>query len=355
MPLSAGFWMCRRRKFGKGAGIAVIRLLALIGRSAQETVRHWNRIHGSLLAASVSFYACFCVFPVILILLASFGFFLQNTVWGQDYEQGLIRYLADQTSESLAEQVKSLLQQVETASIVSGPIGVFCLLMTALTLFVNFERCFAIIWERPDRSHGLIASAFEVLLHRIRGFMLLLMIAGLILVNFVSYFAIEMIAQWLGEFHHSQRWWQLTHLASSLTLNALLFSMIYRTLPRQRIWWRHAFQGGCLAALTWEVGRYFLAWLIISDKYHTFGVVGVFMGLMMWAYYGTYVVLLGATLTRVTALARENALRQRRADALQNEAPEVHTLSMRGNAESTYRRTILLDGPRLEQPLRRAA
>ncbi|MDP1563725.1 MAG: YihY/virulence factor BrkB family protein [Pirellulaceae bacterium] len=333
----------------------MIRLLALIGRSAQETLRHWNRIHGSLLAASVSFYACFCVFPVILILLASFGFFLQNTVWGQGYEQGLIRYLADQTSESLAEQVQSLLHQVETAAIVSGPVGVFCLLMTALTLFVNFERCFAIIWERTDRSQGLIASAFEVLLHRIRGFMLLLMIACLIMVNFVSYFAIEMIAKWLGEFHHSQRWWQLSHLASSLTLNALLFSMIYRTLPRQRIWWRHAFQGGCLAALTWEVGRYFLAWLIISDNYHTFGVVGVFMGLMMWAYYGTYVVLLGATLTRVTAHARETAARQRRQDARPIENSDTETMLLQMKAMQPYHRKIALDGAWTDQPARRAA
>lgn len=333
----------------------MIRLLARIGRSAQETLRHWNSIHGSLLAASVSFYACFCVFPVILILLASFGFFLQNTVWGQDYEQGLIRYLADQTSEALAGQVHSLLQQVEASSIVSGPVGIFCLLMTALTLFVNFERCFAIIWERQDRSQGLIASAFEVLVYRVRGFLLLLMIASLILVNFVSYFAIEVIAKWMGEFHHSQRWWQLTHLASSLSLNALLFSLIYRTLPRQRIWWRHALQGGCLAALTWEIGRYFLAWLIISDNYHTFGVVGVFMGLMMWAYYGTYVVLLGATITRVTAHAREMATRQRLQAGARTENTDDETPILTLYSPHPYRRSIALDGPFAEQPARRVA
>lgn len=332
----------------------MVRWLAMIGRSAQETLRQWNRVHGSLLAASVSFYACFCVFPVILILLASFGFFLQNTVWGQNYEQGLIRYLADQTSEALASQVQGLLHQVEAASIVSGPVGVFCLLMTALTLFVNFERCFAIIWERQDRSQGLLSSVLEVMVFRIRGFLLLLMIASLIFVNFVSYFAIEVIAKWLGEFHHAQRWWQLTHLGSSLSLNAILFSLIYRTLPRQRIWWRHAFQGGCLAALTWEVGRYFLAWLVISDKYQTFGVVGVFMGLMMWAYYGTYVVLLGATLTRVTAQAREAALRQRRRAEEASEADESNAAILSMNA-NPYRRSITLDETWSEPAIRRAA
>lgn len=332
----------------------MVRFLALIGRSAQETLQHWNRIHGSLLAASVSFYACFCVFPVLLILLASFGFFLQNTVWGQTCEQGLIRYLSDQTSATLAEQVQSLLHQVEAASIVSGPVGVFCLLMTALTLFVNFERCFGIIWERPETPHGLVASACNVLLHRIRGFLLLLAIASLILVNFLSYFAIEMIAKWLGEFSHSQRWWQLIHLGSSLSLNALLFSLIYRALPRKRVLWRHAFQGGSLAALTWEIGRYFLAWLIISDKYHAFGVVGVFMGLMMWAYYGTYVVLLGATLTRVTSEAYELALRQRR-QAIRAENSTNEAITVPFTTQSGYRRSIVLDATGARRLVRRVA
>lgn len=290
----------------------------------------------------------------MLILLASFGFFLQNTVWGQTYEQGLIRYLSDQTSATMAEQVQSLLHQVEAASIVSGPVGVFCLLMTALTLFVNFERCFGIIWERPETPQGLFASACNVLLHRIRGFLLLLTIASLILVNFLSYFAIEMLAQWLGEFDHSQRWWQLIHLGSSLSLNAVLFSLIYRVLPRKRVLWRHAFQGGSLAALTWEIGRYFLAWLIISDKYHAFGVVGVFMGLMMWAYYGTYVVLLGATLTRVTAEAYEVAVRQRR-QALRGENPADEAIMVPFAARHTYRRSIVLDTTYPEPRIRRAA
>lgn len=319
----------------------MLHFLAMIGRSAQETLSHWNRIHGSLLAASVSFYACFCVFPVILILLAGFGFFLQHTGWGQNYEQGLLRYVADQTSEPLAVQVQSLLHQIETSAIAGGPLGGLFLLMTALTLFVNFERCFGIIWERTDRGEGFISNFRSVLVHRLRGFLMLLMIAILIFVNFASYFAIEWVARWLENFGTLQRWWQLTHLGSSLSLNALLFTVIYRTLPRQRIYWWAALQGGVLAAITWEIGRYLLAWLIISDKYHTFGVVGVFMGLMMWAYYGTYVVLLGATLTRVTTLARETAIKQRRLEREGVAAEAPATLPFRPT--EAYRRSIPLD------------
>ncbi len=327
----------------QSASSVLIRFLATLGRCARGTYEHWNQIHGSLLAASVSFYACFCVFPMILILLAGFGFFLQNTAWGQSYEQSFLRYLADQTSDELAGQVQDLLHQVEAASIVSGPMGIAFLLMTALTLFVNFERCFSIIWGRADRTTGLISAAVDVVLHRFRGFMMLLTIAILILFNFVSYFVIEFVAKWLGDFNHAQKWWQLVHVVSSLGMNALLFSMIYRTLPRTPIRWRYAAQGGLLAALTWELGRYVLAWLIISDKYHAFGVVGVFMGLMMWAYYGTYVVLLGATVTRVNLqLAEEDRLQKRREN--RGEADEEAEYLLAFQSRPTYTRSIPLDG-----------
>jgi membrane protein len=220
-----------------------------------------------------------------------------------------------------------------------------------LTLFVNFERCFGIIWQRPEPPAGFLGSFRSVLVHRFRGFLLLLMIAVLILINFVSYFAIECVARWLADFESLQRWWQLSHLASSLTLNALLFTVIYRTLPRQRIDWLAAAQGGGLAALTWEIGRYLLAWLIISDKYHTFGVVGVFMGLMMWAYYGTYVVLLGATLTRVLTAAREAAIKQRRLEREGGEPAEILVF----RPAQTYRRRIPLDASSGPRPAERQA
>jgi membrane protein len=333
-------------------GGAVLRFLAVIGRSTRESVSLWNRVHGSLLAASVAFYACFCVFPVILILLAGFGFFLQNTGWGQNYEQNMIRYVADQTSPELAQQIQSLLHQVETTSVINGPVGILFLLMTALTLFVNFERCFNIIWGRTDRAEGLISTAVDVLLHRWRGFLMLLAVAVLIFVNFASYFAIELIAKWLGDFDHAQRWWQLIHLLSSLGLNAVLFTFIYRTLPRARVWWSSAIQGGAWAAITWEVGRYVLAWLIISDKYHAFGVVGVFMGLMMWAYYGIYVVLLGATITRTTM---ELAVQDRRRRLLLESGVPADEVAEMGHESARqrpayrtnppYQRTILLDLP----------
>lgn len=336
----------------------MIRFLARIGRLARETHEHWNRTHGSLLSASVSFYACFCIFPVLLILLSAFGFFLQNFRLGQDYQAHLHRYLAEQTSPEMAVQLQDLLVQIEASSIISGPVGFIFLLMTALTLFVNFERCLSLIWGRVDRAEGILAGIKEVLVYRMRGFLVLLGISLLILLNFCSYFAIEVASKWFTRYDVEAGLWQLGHLASSLVLNSLLFTLMFHSLPRSRVFWRHALQGGIMTALTWEIGRYVLAWFVISDNYHAYGVVGVFMGLMMWAYYGSYVILFGATITRVAGLLGEES--RRPPQILPNAASEAERVL------EMYRRTIRLDedsgrrpvfsaGQRSPHPLRRSA
>lgn len=280
--------------------LAMMNMLAALGRSTWRTIQYWHRIDGSLLAASVSFYACFSVFPVILVLLSAFGFFLQYTGYSPDYEKQILQYLSDQTSHEMAGQIHELMQQIETGAVVNGPLGLLFLLMIALTLFVNFERAFSKIWDIPDQNNGFVAGIVNVALHRVRAFLMLASIGLLILLNFFSHLAIDIVAGYLGEFQFSQSWWRVVHLISSLFLNALLFTTLYETLPRTRVRWRYAIRGGMLAALTWEFGRYTLAIFVISDKYHAFGVVGVFMALLLWTFYGACVILLGATYAKVS-------------------------------------------------------
>jgi uncharacterized BrkB/YihY/UPF0761 family membrane protein len=50
-----------------------------------------------------------------------------------------------------------------------------------------------------------------------------------------------------------------------------------------------------LAAAIWEIGRQILASLLIGTRYTAaYGVLGSFIGLMLWCYYGVAVLLLGA-------------------------------------------------------------
>lgn len=329
--------------------------LAVVGRSTWRTFEYWSEVDGSLLAAAVSFYGCLSVFPLLMILLAGFGFFLQYTGYTQDLEQQILQYLSHQTSEVVAEQIHELMAQIETSAIITGPVGLLFLLMTALTLFVNFEIAFARIWKTKDKNESVINTVRSAFIYRLRAFAMLLGIGALVLLNFCSHFAIDVVAGYIGDFRYSQNWWRVVQLCSSVMLNALLFSSLYQTLPKVRVPWWFALRGGLLAAMTWEIGRYVLALFVISDKYHAFGVVGVFMGLLMWMFYAACVVLLGAAHTKVAMeeAAEASNLNSNLTNNITNTSTKANATDSDADDPSDlipFRRSIPLNTPPQSQP-----
>jgi membrane protein len=84
-----------------------------------------------------------------------------------------------------------------------------------------------------------------------------------------------------------------------VSLNALLFTVIYRVLPKQSVRWRDALAGGVLVAIIWEVGQQLLAPLVIGEKYSAYGVVGSFIAVMLWMYYASAVLFIGAEFVQI--------------------------------------------------------
>jgi membrane protein len=86
-----------------------------------------------------------------------------------------------------------------------------------------------------------------------------------------------------------------------VALNTLLFTALYKWLPRAPIRWKPALCGGLFAALAWELGRQLLASIVIGQKYtNAYGVVGAFIAILLWCYYAATIVFLGAEVVQET-------------------------------------------------------
>ena len=279
-----------------------------------RTIKYWNEIDGGLLAAAVSFYGSLSIFPLIIILLAGFGYFLRFTGQGQDFQTQIFQYVADQTTPELADQIGTILSQIKSNSFFSGPIGLIFLLMLAMAMFVNFERAFAKIWHTKTEPIGIWKNTKRVLLYRFRAFTMLLVVALLILINFFSNMAIDVVARFVGDFYYSQGWWRAVQSGLAILINTVLFGIINLTLPSVTVRWTKALQGGLFTAITWEIGRYVLAWFVISDKYNAFGVVGVFMGIMLWMFYASSIILMGAAFVRVAEVHMKESSEESKTD-----------------------------------------
>ena len=270
-------------------------------RDLREAYQHWQRDDGHLLAAAVAYYAALSFFPVMLVLISGLGVFLQFTALGQNAQQQVLSAIAEHSSPALEQQVGSMLERVQTNAAIGGPLGLLGILLTAVALFAQFETAFDRIWNVEDReTRGVLNAVKNIVFHRLRAFLMLLGLGGLIIAIFIAGILLSTLQAYTEAMLPAAEWiWWFVQTAVSVGLNTIVFTMIYTILPKVPVRWSEGFRGGLLAAVVWEIGRMILAAFLIGNKYSAYGVVGSFIAVLLWIYYAATVIFLGAEYVQV--------------------------------------------------------
>ena len=129
-------------------------------RDLQRTFTRWETDDGWLMAAAVAYYLGISFFPLLLVLIAGLGVFLESTHLGQDAQQRVLDTIAQNASPQLAEYVKEALSTVRSQSATSGPLAHLGMLIASLAAFAQYDAAFDRIWiVRSDQSLGFWANA----------------------------------------------------------------------------------------------------------------------------------------------------------------------------------------------------
>lgn len=276
-----------------------------------EAARRWQRDDAGLLAACVAYYATLSLFPLLLVLIAGLGVFLRFTPYGQSSEVFVLTVIAQETTDDIASQVNEAFQQIERQALLSGPLAMAGLIAAAIAVFSQFDRAFDKIWKvDAPVFDGYVSAARREVAHRIKAFVVLLGLGCVVALFFFASLALDALMHFSSEHVHiAQQLWKLVEVALSIGLNAIVFTAIYKCLSKIPVGWLHAARGGLLAAGTWEIGRLFLATYFTFSSYSAYGVVGSLLAAMLWVYYASSVLFLGAEYVQVI---REQAQREKR-------------------------------------------
>ncbi len=266
----------------------------------KQTARHWREDDGNLLAAAVAYYATLSFFPLLLILVSVLGLMLRFSGGTRDAQRELLTLLAEKTAPVLAGHVENVLDEIGAGAVISGPLGLVALLLAAIGIFTQFERAFDRIWKVDRRpAKGIIAAVRHTLFRRLRAFLMLLGVGLLVFAGFIGGMAVSAVGRFAPDLPGGRLAWNLIHVAGGVVLNWLLFTLIYKVLPKVRVRWSEASRGGLVAAVLWEAARQLLAIVLLSRKYSAYRVVGSLIGLMLWIYVASSVLFLGAEYVRV--------------------------------------------------------
>lgn len=264
-----------------------------------ETLRRWNQDDGLLLSAAMAYYGAFSLFPLCLVLISAMGYLARVMPQLHIGKTELIERVGQNASPWVADKLNQLLAGVETKAGVGGLIGWITLTIGAIALFAQLDAIFSRIWGLPgDPKQSWLRWIRKALVDRLIAFLMLLVLGSLLILLFLGNLALAGVRTYTLSVPGGDILWGYGQTTFTLVSNTILFTILYKFLPRAKVRLVHALIGGVFVAIIWDFGQRLLSWLIIGEKYSAYGVVGAFVALMIWMYYASAVVFLGAELVR---------------------------------------------------------
>jgi membrane protein len=282
------------------------RLMDIV-RVLWRTYERWTEDDGPLMSAAVAYYLGLSVFPLMVTLISGVGIFLRYTAAGQDAEQQVLKLVADQASPALEAQLREILSQVQNRSNIGGSLGLIGVLIAAIAGFTQFERAFDHIWNvQPAQDKGIMAAIRFTLVERGVAFLMLLASGVIVIAVFIANVIIASFDHYLHERFGIELPGPQLRFATSLTINTLVFTLLFRFLTPVRVGFLDALRAGMFTAAGWEVGRVVLGALVIGTKYtDAYGLIGSFLAVLLWCYYAIMFVFLGAEYLKETMIRHE--------------------------------------------------
>lgn len=239
------------------------------------------------LAASIAFYTALSFAPIVVLSLA-----IAAQFW-----PGSEMRLVDQLGTLLGTQVRDVARLViesgRTERFVfsaSGIISLGALLVSASTAFAQLQDAINRIWmvETPAQTNAVWAWLRRRLLS-----------LGMIAV--VGFFLVItlVVSTLLSAALTQEGWgWVVVNEAITLGIFTLAFAALFRFVPDEREQWRPIVLGAFATALLFDLGKWALgAYLASSDQADAYGTSGSVVLLLVWVYYSSLIVLVGAGLT----------------------------------------------------------
>jgi len=232
---------------------------------------------GGYLAATITYYGFFAIFPLLLVLTTVLGFVLQGHA-----------HLERRIVNSALGQFPVIGPQLSRGSLHGSSLalglGIAAALWAGMGVFLAAQNAMNQLWgvpfkRRPDPLHA-----------RGRALLLLALLGGGALATTILA-AIATVGARFG------LTWKIGSLALSTALNVGLFWLGFRLLTAREVSWRQlrggAIGAGVLYELLQTLGGYYVGHTLkrADNVYGTFGLV---IGLLSWIYLSAHITLLAA-------------------------------------------------------------
>lgn len=250
-------------------------------------------------SASLAYYTVFSLAPVLIVIISICGIlFGKEAIQGHIYGQ-----IKDLVGNDAAVQIQETVKNIHLTghNIYATIISIIVLLIGATSIFGEVQDSLNKIWGLRIKTRKIW---WKLIINRLLSFSLILcigfvMMVSLLLNALVSAFG-SFLARYFSEF--SVILVQITDNVLMFVVTTFLFSLMFKVLPDAKIKWSDVLIGGLITSVFFTLGKLAIGYYLGSSNIATvYGAAGSIMIIMVWVYYSSIILYLGAEFTKVYA------------------------------------------------------
>jgi membrane protein len=266
---------------------------------AKATADEFIEDDATTLAAALAYYTALGLSPmfVLLIWLATFA--------GEDMQQRVVAQLQGLVGPQGGQALKAVVDNADATpqlGTIAGIVSIATLIFSVTGVFGQLQAALNRMWDvkaAPTTKNGTWIWIRKRLLS-LGAFLSVgfLLIVSLAVTAFVEAWT-DRLRQGLPG---TALVWELVTFGVSLVVTAVLFALIFKVLPDVKLRWRDTAVGGAATAIMFSIGRWLIGlYLGRSSVGSAYGAAGSLVVVLVWVYYASLVMFLGAELTQVLA------------------------------------------------------
>ncbi|HTN45763.1 MAG TPA: YihY/virulence factor BrkB family protein [Flavipsychrobacter sp.] len=256
------------------------------------------------LSGSLAYYTVFSMGPLLVMIISLCGLFLGREAIEGEVFAVLEGFVGKDTASQLQEIIKNA--SLTGKSTVAAIIGGIALLIGATTVFGEIQDSINTIWglkAKPKKGW------LKMLQNRVLSFSVIVSLGFLLLVSLSVTGIIESISKGLQARYPDVTIvvFYIINLVLSLIISGLIFAVIFKVLPDAKIKWRDVFAGALITSVLFMLGKFGISLYISQTQVgSTYGAAGSLVVLLVWVYYSSIILYLGAEFTKAYAVAYGN-------------------------------------------------
>jgi membrane protein len=253
----------------------------------------WSNDKAPRLGAALAYYTVFSIAPLIIIVIAIAGLWLEPKMASQQIFSEISGLVGTKGAETIQSMLVAANKPREGT--MATIIAVVTLVLGASGVFIQLQDALNSIWEVRQQPHQGIMGFIKT---RILSFTMILTVGFLLLVSLVLSAGIAAAGKYFGGGSMAGVWSAVNFLVSFGVI-VVLFALMFKFLPDVKVPWSDVWVGAVVTALLFVVGKYLLGvYLGRSATESTYGAAGSMVVVLLWVYWSSQILFFGAELTQ---------------------------------------------------------